>query len=256
LRIQFCPSKGPPGGIPRIAPFRRQSMAIDPLDSFETDGNIGDSSAVFGSYPAPDEELFFGALPLFTPPPIDGANDLATDLANDLSQHFFSPTPLGFVQPGNEPQFQNVFPEATTGPSPQGRDARIREFTMQHSPEPQPQQPLPSPEVPRSNKRKREKNSADDDDDDEFSSPQSISSMVKRSGRKTAHNMIEKRYRTNLNEKIAALRDAVPSLRATRKNAKGEDVQQEDLQGLAPAHKLNKVDFSFPPSCYQVWKYN
>ncbi|KAL1837871.1 hypothetical protein VTJ49DRAFT_3297 [Mycothermus thermophilus] len=31
--------------------------------------------------------------------------------------------------------------------------------------------------------------------------------------KKTAHNMIEKRYRTNLNEKIARLRDAVPALR-------------------------------------------
>ena len=31
--------------------------------------------------------------------------------------------------------------------------------------------------------------------------------------KKTAHNMIEKRYRTNLNDKIKALRDAVPALR-------------------------------------------
>lgn len=31
--------------------------------------------------------------------------------------------------------------------------------------------------------------------------------------KKTAHNMIEKRYRTNLNDKITALRDSVPSLR-------------------------------------------
>ncbi|KAK4133500.1 HLH-domain-containing protein [Trichocladium antarcticum] len=31
--------------------------------------------------------------------------------------------------------------------------------------------------------------------------------------KKTAHNMIEKRYRTNLNDKITQLRDAVPSLR-------------------------------------------
>ncbi|RKF63937.1 hypothetical protein OnM2_022078 [Erysiphe neolycopersici] len=35
--------------------------------------------------------------------------------------------------------------------------------------------------------------------------------------KKTAHNMIEKRYRTNLNDKIAALRDAVPSLRVAVK---------------------------------------
>ena len=55
------------------------------------------------------------------------------------------------------------------------------------------------------------------------------------------NNMIEKRYRTNLNDKIAALRDSVPSLRViSKKNSRGEEIQ-EDLQGLTPAHKLNKV---------------
>lgn len=63
--------------------------------------------------------------------------------------------------------------------------------------------------------------------------------------RNTAHNMIEKRYRTNLNDKIAALRDSIPSLRVAAKNSShGEGSQedvQEDLQGLSPALKLNKV---------------
>ncbi|KAI9876481.1 MAG: hypothetical protein M1830_006420, partial [Pleopsidium flavum] len=63
--------------------------------------------------------------------------------------------------------------------------------------------------------------------------------------KKTAHNMIEKRYRTNLNDKIAALRDSVPSLRAMPKNTQGNaidgDDDREDLDGLTPAHKLNKA---------------
>lgn len=68
--------------------------------------------------------------------------------------------------------------------------------------------------------------------------------------RKTTHNMIEKRYRTNLNDKIAALRDAVPSLRIMvhRLGREGEGVddtelavEAESLGGLAPAHKLNKA---------------
>ncbi|KAF7865269.1 hypothetical protein EAF04_006246 [Stromatinia cepivora] len=68
--------------------------------------------------------------------------------------------------------------------------------------------------------------------------------------KKTAHNMIEKRYRTNLNDKIALLRDSVPSLRVmTRKCSRGQedgdehigDDEEEDLQGLTPAHKLNKA---------------
>ncbi|AEO64225.1 d5899ee2-3b50-4769-9a91-aaefe7f10ba4 [Thermothielavioides terrestris] len=91
-------------------------------------------------------------------------------------------------------------------------------------------------EPSKSSSRKR-KSSADvdddDDDDDELEQP------VK----KTAHNMIEKRYRTNLNDKIAALRDSVPSLRIMCKSARGEDTTEdrEELHGLTPAHKLNKA---------------
>ncbi|KAI1003749.1 hypothetical protein K3495_g4459 [Podosphaera aphanis] len=92
--------------------------------------------------------------------------------------------------------------------------------------------------------------------------------------KKIAHNMIEKRYRTNLNEKIAALRDAVPSLRivvrcgsgqlrqssktgnkarkdeqkkpklarVTRKDTTDRlDIERDDLQGLTAANKLNKA---------------
>ena len=67
--------------------------------------------------------------------------------------------------------------------------------------------------------------------------------------------MIEKRYRTNLNDKIAALRDAVPSLRVMvqRMGREGEGLDgsgvgvgveqlaDDSLGGLAPAHKLNKA---------------
>jgi hypothetical protein len=62
--------------------------------------------------------------------------------------------------------------------------------------------------------------------------------------------MLEKRYRTNLNDKIAALRDAVPSLRVMvyRMGHEVEGLGEagmlaevESLGGLAPAHKLNKA---------------
>lgn len=83
--------------------------------------------------------------------------------------------------------------------------------------------------------------------------------------KKTAHNMIEKRYRTNLNDKIAALRDSVPALRVMvhrlENHAGGEhqnsteDILDEIkaeaglepgddmdvLNGVTPAHKLNKA---------------
>ncbi|KID92901.1 dihydrodipicolinate synthase [Metarhizium guizhouense ARSEF 977] len=84
-----------------------------------------------------------------------------------------------------------------------------------------------------SRKRKVSSDPEDEDDVDDDDKP------VK----KTAHNMIEKRYRTNINDKIAALRDSVPSLRIMCKSARGEDTTEdrEELHGLTPAHKLNKA---------------
>jgi hypothetical protein len=84
-----------------------------------------------------------------------------------------------------------------------------------------------------SRKRKSSMDPEDDEEDEDGDQP------VK----KTAHNMIEKRYRTNLNDKIAALRDSVPSLRIMTKSARGEDTTEdrEELHGLTPAHKLNKA---------------
>ena len=56
---------------------------------------------------------------------------------------------------------------------------------------------------------------------------------------KCSHNMIEKKYRTNINSKILALRDAVPSLRIATGDSK--DISITDLEGLTPASKLNKA---------------
>jgi hypothetical protein len=84
-------------------------------------------------------------------------------------------------------------------------------------------------------KSKKRKVSVDDDDDEEDEDGKPV--------KKTSHNMIEKRYRNNLNDKIAALRDAVPSLRIMSKSARGEDTTEDrqELHGLTPAHKLNKA---------------
>lgn len=65
----------------------------------------------------------------------------------------------------------------------------------------------------------------------------------KRPTKKRPHNIIEKRYRANLNEKIAELRDSVPSLRVAKKSEQdgGDEGDEEELQGLAPSNKLNKA---------------
>lgn len=86
--------------------------------------------------------------------------------------------------------------------------------------------------------RKR-KTSSDDDGS-------TVIGVVQNGGRKMptkkrAHNVIEKRYRANLNDKIAELRDSVPSLRATSKSTNGSIVDDEDADGVTPASKLNKA---------------
>ncbi|UQC89054.1 helix-loop-helix DNA-binding domain-containing protein [Colletotrichum lupini] len=95
---------------------------------------------------------------------------------------------------------------------------------------------------------------------------------------KNPHNMIEKRYRVNINEKIIALRDAVPSLRcvvqhtenphaaaaAAAESDEAIDVVEE-LGGLMPARKLNKATILSKATEYiahlekknsQLWKEN
>ncbi|KAI2633468.1 hypothetical protein GGS21DRAFT_539707 [Xylaria nigripes] len=126
------------------------------------------------------------------------------------------PTTIPYHSPRSEPSPSSVVGagKLSTSSSPVG----LREF-----------------EKPNTRKRKSSTEENEDDDEDEDESHQPV--------KKTAHNMIEKRYRTNLNDKIAALRDSVPSLRIMSKSARGEDttVDREELQGLTPAHKLNKA---------------
>jgi hypothetical protein len=85
-----------------------------------------------------------------------------------------------------------------------------------------------------------------DEDSEEFDDPAPTKTHVSTTtgrGKKSSHNMIEKRYRNNLNDKIAELRDSVPSLRVMSKHEDEDEEMngEEDLQGLTPAHKLNKA---------------
>jgi len=57
-------------------------------------------------------------------------------------------------------------------------------------------------------------------------------------GDRTAHNDIERKYRTNLKDKIAELRDAVPSLRTIP-----EDTEDGDTAAPSRAPKVSKVSF-------------
>lgn len=53
-------------------------------------------------------------------------------------------------------------------------------------------------------------------------------------GKKTSHNVIEKRYRSNLNDKIATLRDSIPVLRSAARKASAKD-GSSDSEGSGTA---------------------
>jgi len=60
--------------------------------------------------------------------------------------------------------------------------------------------------------------------------------------RQSAHNLIEKRYRNNLNSKINSLRDCIPSLRAVKKenDEDDEDGMDSDSNECKTVRKCNK----------------
>lgn len=207
------------------------SGAFDP-SSFLDDPALTDNLAV-------DEDSFFPAGWDQETPPYDG--------------NLYS-TPLSWEAPAQKKEIMTPIEQpayttmATLSSLTQAQQARLRDIAMpphltyHHSPvsnSSAKSRSTSSPDAHNDQSRKRKSSAeanSDDEDDDESNPP------VK----KTAHNMIEKRYRTNLNDKIAALRDSVPSLRIMTKSARGEDTadDREDLQGLTPAHKLNKATVS------------
>jgi len=189
--------------------------------------NLTDESAVFGEV---NEE------PLFQTP-----GSLVTPPLTELPRENLYSTPLSWTRPTLS-RYSNSYNILT----PQ-EENKLRNIAMPPSSQIQAQYPAspsssPSPEPSDSNNNRRKRKSSVEDDDEDEDSPPPSGNTRHPPVKKTAHNMIEKRYRTNLNDKIAALRDSVPSLRVmSKKNARGEEIH-EDLQGLTPAHKLNKVN--------------
>lgn len=206
------------------------------MNGLELQGGISSNQ---NNIQSTEDSVIFGEVseePLFQTP---GRSSLITPpLDLFISRENLYSTPLSWARPQQKANsYANLTPQEET---------KLRNIAMppaQQSTTSQDADNYPaspslssSPEPSNINRRKR-KSTVGDDEGEDSPPPTSNSS---RPVKKTAHNMIEKRYRTNLNDKIAALRDSVPSLRVMgKKNSRGE--LHEDLQGLTPAHKLNKA---------------
>ncbi|KAJ5357827.1 hypothetical protein N7541_004985 [Penicillium brevicompactum] len=143
-----------------------------------------------------------------------------TDMSSPthLNHKDFSPNlPLGLMEipPGSERSsiYQHSYPDQNWHPN-------------------QPQNGLVSPISSVGTNRKRKTGSDDD------ATTVSVQPGKKMPAKKRAHNVIEKRYRANLNDKIAELRDSVPSLRSKNSDGGSPD---EDEEGATNASKLNKA---------------
>ncbi|KAJ6178599.1 hypothetical protein N7519_009060 [Penicillium mononematosum] len=85
----------------------------------------------------------------------------------------------------------------------------------------------------------RKRKTGSDDDATTVTGP--VQPGKKMPAKKRAHNVIEKRYRANLNDKIAELRDSVPSLRSTKNPNGGSADDDDEAEGANAANKLNKA---------------
>jgi len=210
------------GALQSNAEVSRTTPSINPR-SIST--SIDRTAAVFGDDNIAEDRLF------------QSSNSLISSSAEIPSRLYSTPLSWSPPAPGNSSRLANSFNGIL---SPQ-EESKLRDIAM---PTQYPGSPssASSPEAHESNRRKR-KSSVEEDEDEDCDIQEEANGNGRHPPKKTAHNMIEKRYRTNLNDKIAALRDSVPSLRVvTKKNSRGQEIQ-EDLQGLTPAHKLNKVGF-------------
>lgn len=202
--------------------------------------NEFDQTAVFADSLGLDDDPLFPSNWDETTPPYDGG--------------LYS-TPLNWDPPmPKQEDFQDIGPKYnsmnTNGGLTAAQQEKLRDIAMpphlqyqnQHSPVSITSKTtsISSPESQDMSRKRKSSAEVDDEDDDESGGHHPPAKKT------TAHNMIEKRYRNNLNDKIAALRDSVPSLRIMQKSARGEVTadDRDELQGLTPAHKLNKATVS------------
>ncbi|KAH8806128.1 hypothetical protein F5884DRAFT_903049 [Xylogone sp. PMI_703] len=120
-------------------------------------------------------------------------------------------------------------------------------YLRQWSPSESYDNPAPAPIYP--NEEDSVESNSDNPNSDDAPSTKTRRSYKRNlaSARKQTHNMIEKRYRTNLNDKISTLRDNIPSLKviSSAENAdkpkKRRVGMTEDLHRSVPTNNITKA---------------
>ncbi|OBT83674.1 hypothetical protein VE02_07640 [Pseudogymnoascus sp. 03VT05] len=227
-------------------------MISDPLS--EASGILGDSSIFF--HDGMDEEELFptplngDSMLQFNEQPWQNSDEIAGNSTSAQSWPVSTNmTPASADMARNDSsatsRSNQSFDFPATAEQLQTTALRSVELPLKTSSSPSPASLLASTSPPTMRTRKRKISPLlSEEDEEEDGTPEF---PEKPPQKKTAHNMIEKRYRTNLNDKIAALRQSVPSLRATEKSlgggkgAKNFADAMEDLDGLIPPNKLNKA---------------
>lgn len=214
--------------------------SIDPSLLMDMSGDLFDDSTPFMDFPELDDDGLFktswseqDGLPGVDADPFSTDwNSIQPKIEAVSPQHVSYP-PTSILTPAQQERLRNIA-------MPQNLDYHSKYSPTPESTTQASSSASSSPESHNQSRKRKSSADADEEDDEEASGQHPV--------KKTAHNMIEQRYRTNLTDKIAALRDSVPSLRIMTKSARGEDTTNdvEELQGLAPAHKLNKATVSAP----------
>ncbi|KAF2725923.1 hypothetical protein K431DRAFT_299645 [Polychaeton citri CBS 116435] len=227
-----------------VWPLGYDDFVFKGTDGIAQPAIVGEDGFNFGLQQVIGTEPFmFGA-------PNDAANNLSYDSAFDANPQ---PTNVPKAQPKSPPWPlpSNADPAPLSVPTTNGDDAMRSEPmpattttpSFHESPESSNRRssggsqstPPSQPPKKKGGRKRKVQPEPESQDDNEGSGMDGDEPPFK----KTSHNVIEKRYRNNLNDKIVELKNSVPSLRAMNKANKGE--RNEDLEGLTAAHKHNKA---------------
>ncbi|KAM5435576.1 Clr6 histone deacetylase associated PHD protein-2 Cph2 [Microsporum canis] len=223
------------------------------LDVAEESINMADPHADFTLMPPADlSEEASSTDAMFSAPDdltADWAQWMRWDDVEDTKPSLFNiPNISGSTLP--QPGFSFPSDDAVLGTSncslPSGPKQLPPSTIFQEQPTVQTIQPAPQSDAssplapsPTSSVGRKRKSSHDDSPINDMSASTTDKSAP---SKKRSHNIIEKRYRANLNDKIAELRDSVPSLRLTYKQRHGGKKSNEDEDvDITSGNKLNKA---------------